>query len=154
MDTCAFTHEHPRTRRCTIHPRTLTPTLTKNTTNQCIFRTQLDQSRKCLYLLSRISGCAILNLCWSTKEWVVAALGRRWTWRLWRAPTNTTAEVPRTLHEPAHAMRCVIAFHVCFSRQTARDTSSYHPCTELHDQVTLHGSSTMFMPSQPPCFFF
>ena len=30
------------------------------------------------------------------------------------------------------------------SRQTALDTSSSHPCTELHDLVTLHGSSTMF----------
>ena len=36
MDTCAFTHEHPRTRRWTIHPCTLTTTLTKNTTNYCI----------------------------------------------------------------------------------------------------------------------
>ena len=26
-----------------------------------------------------------MNLCWSTREWVVADLGRRWTWRLWRA---------------------------------------------------------------------
>ena len=43
-------------------------------------------------------------------------------------------------------MRCVIAFHGCLSRQTALDTSSSHPCTELHDLVTLHGSSTMFMP--------
>ena len=48
-------------------------------------RTHLDQPRNCLYLLSRISGCALLNFCWSTKEWVVAALGCRWTWRLWRA---------------------------------------------------------------------
>ena len=29
MDICAFKHEHPGTRRCTIHPYTLTPTLTK-----------------------------------------------------------------------------------------------------------------------------
>ena len=36
MDTCAFTHDHPRTRRCTMHPRTLTTTLTKNKTNHCI----------------------------------------------------------------------------------------------------------------------
>ena len=28
---------------------------------------------------------------------------------------------------------------------TTRPTSSSHPCTELHDLVTLHGSSTMFM---------
>ena len=49
------------------------------------FRTHLDQPRNCLYLLSRISVCALLNLCWSTREWVVAARGRRWTWRLWRA---------------------------------------------------------------------
>ena len=43
-------------------------------------------------------------------------------------------------------MRCVIAFHGCLSRQTALDTSSSHPCTDLHDLVTLHGSSTVFMP--------
>ena len=33
---CSFTYEHPGTLRCTIHPRTLTTTLTKNTTNHCI----------------------------------------------------------------------------------------------------------------------
>ena len=33
MDVCAFTHEQPKTRRCTIHPCTLTTTLTQNTTN-------------------------------------------------------------------------------------------------------------------------
>ena len=38
-----------------------------------------------LYPLSRVCGCALLNLCWSTREWVVAALGRRWTWRHWTA---------------------------------------------------------------------
>ena len=42
-------------------------------------------------------------------------------------------------------MRCVIAFHRCLSRRTGLDTSSSHPCTELHDLVTLHGSSTIFM---------
>ena len=36
MDICAFTHEHPGTRRNTIHPRTLTTTLTQNTSNHCI----------------------------------------------------------------------------------------------------------------------
>ena len=36
MDICAFTHEHPGTRRCTIHPRTLTTTLIRNKTNHCI----------------------------------------------------------------------------------------------------------------------
>ena len=46
----------------------------------------------------------------------------------------------------AHSNGCVISVHVCLSRQTALDTSSSHPCTELHDLVTLHGSSTMFMP--------
>ena len=49
------------------------------------FRTHLDQPRNCLYLLSRISVCALLNLCWSRREWVVAARDRYWTWRLWRA---------------------------------------------------------------------
>ena len=62
MDMCAFTHEHPGTRRCTIHPCTLTTTLTNNTTKSLHFRTHLDQSRNCLYLLSRISGCPLLNL--------------------------------------------------------------------------------------------
>ena len=81
MDMCAFTHEQSRTRRYTIHPCTLTTTLTKKHHKSLHFRTHLDQS----HLLSRISGCALLNHCWSTKEWVVAALGRRWTWRLWRA---------------------------------------------------------------------
>ena len=85
MHMCAFTHENPGTRHCTIHPRTLTTTPTKNTTKSRQFRTHLYQSRNCLYLLSRISVCALLNLCWSIREWVVAARGRRWTWRLWRA---------------------------------------------------------------------
>ena len=44
------------------------------------------------------------------------------------------------------AMRYAISLHVCLSRQTALDTSSSHPCTALHDLVTLHGSGTMFMP--------
>ena len=34
------------------------------------FRTHLDQPRNCLFCLSRISVCALLNLCW-----VVAGLG-------------------------------------------------------------------------------
>ena len=45
----------------------------------------------------------------------------------------------------ALAMRCVIAFHGCLSRRTGLDTSSSHPYTELHDLVTLLGSSTIFM---------
>ena len=92
---------HTRTPRNTTlhHPSTHSDTNTDQKHHKPLhFRTHLDQSRKCLYLLSRISGCAMLNLCWSTKGRVVAALGCRWTWRLWRAPTNTTAEVPRTLH--------------------------------------------------------
>ena len=36
---------------------------------------------------------------------------------------------------------------VC-SRQAALDTSPSHPCTKLHDLVTLHGSSTMFASPQ------
>ena len=49
------------------------------------FRAHLDKPRNCLYLLSRISVYALMNLCWSKREWVVAARGRRWTWRLRRA---------------------------------------------------------------------
>ena len=48
MDLCAFTHEQPRTRRCTIHPCALTTTLTKNNKSRQ-FRAHLDQSRNCLY---------------------------------------------------------------------------------------------------------
>ena len=79
---------HTRTLRNTTlhHPSMHCDTDTdQNTTTSRQFRTHLDQSRNCLYLLSRTSGCAPLNLCWSTREWVVAALGRRWTRRLWRA---------------------------------------------------------------------
>ena len=43
----------------------------QNTTKSRQFRTHLDQSRNCLHLPSRISGCALLNLCWSTRGWVV-----------------------------------------------------------------------------------
>ena len=79
---------HTRTPRNTTmhHPSTHSDNDTDQKHHKSLhFLTHLDQSRKCLYLLSRISGCALLNLCWSTKEWVVAALGRRWTWKLWRA---------------------------------------------------------------------
>ena len=79
---------HTRTPKNTTlhHPSTHSDNDTDQKHHKSLhFRTHLDQSRKCLYLLSRISGCALLNLCRSTKEWVVAALGRRWTWRFWRA---------------------------------------------------------------------
>ena len=36
MDMCTFTREHLGTRRCAITPRTLTTTLTPNTTDHCI----------------------------------------------------------------------------------------------------------------------
>ena len=79
---------HTRTPRNTTlhHPSTHSDNDTGQQHHKSLhFRTHLDQSRKCSYFLSRVSGCALLNLFWSTKEWVVAALGRRWTWRLWRA---------------------------------------------------------------------
>ena len=71
----AFTQEHPRTRRCTIHPRTQTTTLTHNTTNH-VNSVHIWISLATVYLFSRVSGCALLIPCWSTREWVVAALGR------------------------------------------------------------------------------
>ena len=43
MDTCAFTHEHPRTRRCTIHPRTLHDDTAPKHNNSRQFRTHLEQ---------------------------------------------------------------------------------------------------------------
>ena len=64
------------------------------------FRTHLDQPRNCLFCLSRISACALLNLCWSIREWVLAARGRRWTWRLWRATrrrASRRAPSPKTV---------------------------------------------------------
>ena len=109
MDICAFTHEHPGTRRCTIHPCTLAPTLTNNTTNHCISVHIWDQSRKCLYPLSRVCGCALLNIFVGRQgngSWqllVVAGLGdsgeRRPT-RLQRCPGRSTCRwkiVIRTL---------------------------------------------------------
>ena len=78
---------HTRTSKNTTlhHPSTHSDNDTDRKHKSLHFRTHLDQSRKCVCLLSRISGCAPLNLCCSTKEWVVAALGCRGTWRLWRA---------------------------------------------------------------------
>ena len=71
MDLCAFTHEQPRTRRCTIHPCALTTTLTKNNKSRQ-FRTHLDQSRNCLYPF--VCGCAQQgNGSWQLL--VVAGLG-------------------------------------------------------------------------------
>ena len=46
---------------------------------------------------SRISGCAPLIPCWSTREWVVAALGRRWTWRLWRATCRRASRLVQSI---------------------------------------------------------
>ena len=80
-----------------------------NTSRQ--FRTHLDQSRNCLYLLSRMSGCALLNLCWSTKEWVVVALGRRRTWRLWRATCRRASRrvpSPKTVKQQCSSTCCGI----------------------------------------------
>ena len=79
---------HTRTSRNTTlhHPSTHSDNDTDQQHHKSLhFRPHLDQSRTCLYLLARISGCALLNLCWSTRERVVAARGRRWTWTLWRA---------------------------------------------------------------------
>ena len=76
---------HTRTLRNTTldHPSTHSDNDTDPKHNTCCqFRKHLDQSHNCLYLLLRVSGCALLILRWSTKEWLVAALGRRWTWRL------------------------------------------------------------------------
>ena len=43
------------------------------------FRGHLDQYRNCLSCLLRVCGCDLLIPCWSKREWVEAALGRRWT---------------------------------------------------------------------------
>ena len=58
---------HTRTPKNTTlhHPSTHSDNDTDQKHHKSLhFRTHLDQSRKCLYLLSRISGCAPLNLCW------------------------------------------------------------------------------------------
>ena len=75
VNTCAFTHETPK--NTTLHHPS---THSDNDTDQkhkkkLHFRTHLDQSRTCLYLLSRISGCALSNLCWSTR-----GMGRGSSW--------------------------------------------------------------------------
>ena len=120
-DTCAFTHEHPRTRRCTIHPRTLTTSLTKNTTNHCTpVHTWISFASVCIFF-SRIRGCASLNLCWSTKEWVVAALGRRWTWRLWRATCRRASRrvpSPKTVGGQAAVFLCKTRSRMLVRTQT------------------------------------
>ena len=89
---------HTRTPKNTTlhHPSTHSDNDTDQKHNKSLrFRTHLDQFLNCLYHLSRVCGCALLNLCWSTGEWVVAVLGRRWTWRLWRATCRqATRRVP------------------------------------------------------------
>ena len=99
--TCA--HSHTRTpRNTTLHHPSMH---SDNDTDQkhyklLHFRTHLDQPRNCLYLLSRISGCSLLNLCWSTRDCVVAACGRRATQRLWRAtcrPASRRVPSPKTV---------------------------------------------------------
>ena len=76
MNMCAFTHGPPK--NTTLHhPSTHSDNDTypeHNKSRQLL--THLDQSRNRSY---PVCGCALLNLCWSTREWVVAALGRRWT---------------------------------------------------------------------------
>ena len=72
MNMCAFTHEHTGT--TLHHPSTHSDNDADQKHPKSLhFRTHLDQPRNCLYLLSRISVCALLNLCWSIREWVVAA---------------------------------------------------------------------------------
>ena len=64
------------------------------------FRAHLDQSRNCLFRLLRVCGCALLIPCWSPRGWVVAKLGRRWTWKLWRATCRRASRPvpsPRTV---------------------------------------------------------
>ena len=106
---------HTRTPRNTTlhHPSTHSDNDTDQKHHKSLhFRTHLDQSRNCLYLLSRVSGCALLNLCWSTKEWVVTALGRRWTWRLWRATCRRASRrvpSPRTVGWPSSSVRQRVA---------------------------------------------
>ena len=106
---CTFTHERPGTRRCTIHPRTLTTTLT---TNHCIsVHIWISLATVCDCLL-RVSVCALVNLWWSTKELVVSALGRRWTWRLWRATCRRASRrvpSPRTVGGQAAVFVNVVA---------------------------------------------
>ena len=48
MNICAFTHEQPRTRRCTIHMHSDTDTDPKHH-RSLHFRTHLDQPRNCLF---------------------------------------------------------------------------------------------------------
>ena len=93
----------------------------------------------------------------STSPWTVLAamlLGprsqpicRQTTTRLWVVLTAIQGAVAlSSCPLSAHANRCAISLLGCLSRQTALDTSSSHPRTALHDQVTLQCSNTMFMP--------
>ena len=65
MDMRTFTPpEQPRTRRCTIHPCTLTTTLTQNTTNHLTPKTAqqsdlLDNFFQNIYIYQNIQGCFV-----------------------------------------------------------------------------------------------
>ena len=72
----------------------------------------LDQPRNCLFCLSRINVCALLNLCWSIREWLVAARGRRWTWRLLESDVssgNSAGSIAKVHGWPSSSVRQRVA---------------------------------------------
>ena len=69
---CVSTHEHSRTRFCTIHQRTLTTSLILNTTSRC----NSVHIWISFASLARVSGCALLIPCWERNGlWQLSVVG-------------------------------------------------------------------------------
>ena len=75
MQQRAFAHSHTDNKNTLLHHPPVHPDDDTDAKHQKSrqFRTHQDQPRNCSYLLPRVSGCALLLRCWSTRDWVVAA---------------------------------------------------------------------------------
>ena len=131
MAMCA---SHTNTKNTTMHhPLMHSDTDTDSKHNKSRqFRTHQDQSRTCFFRLVR--GCPQLNLCWSTREWVVAALGRRWTWRLWRA---TCRRASRRVSSPWTVGGQAAVFGTVLPQASGSSSTSCQPCCEAFDARAL-----------------
>ena len=106
---------HTRTPKNTAlhHPSTHSDNDTDQKHHKSLhFRTHLGQPRNCLFCLSRISVCGLLNLCWSIREMGRASSFASLTWRLWRATCRRASRwvpSPKTVGGQASSVRQRVA---------------------------------------------
>ena len=90
--------EQPRTQRCTIHPCTLTTTLTKNTSNHCIsVHIWISLASVCFVFCHRRADFERISCSERAPKAKKLSIEASFV-SAEKAPTNATAEVPRTLH--------------------------------------------------------